>query len=170
MLIGMIACNESVKNEKPKVSSEIVQNTLLEKDMPYLEIKENQLKSSNGLSDKQKVQILYSTLKRGSKYIKQDTVTLMSHLTIISGDDINVSPLCYEYLEILVKQANDGIEWGLKTRDSIALANGLPLIKDKSSFLIDWAASSETMSNEGITDGSQWQVFMKAIEEYRQTK
>lgn len=159
LLFGLESCNnESVKNEKPKENSEILQTKLPEKDMPYLEIKESQLKSSDGLTDEQKMQILYSALKRSMKYIEQDSTTLMSHVLIKSGNEINISPLLFEYLEITVKQTNEGIKKALDFNYKGFKVN-------RSDLYIDWANTS-TMSNE-LVKGEHWKEVKKIILERR---
>ena len=147
---------------KNNTSSTITVNKLPEKDMPYLEVKESELKSTNPEEDKRKAQIAFSAYKRGIKYVILDTLNFELIYPIKSGDEINISPLLNEYMESHVYNSNIFIQTMFKEQPEHT-----ELLKQS----LITAHSKERRKNLTFVDGShlpEWSVFVGIIKKYRE--
>ena len=159
LIVILFSCKQQ---EKVNIPPEIIVDKLPEKDMPYLEVKESQLKSTNPEEDKRKAQILYSAYKRGIKYVILDTLNFELIYPIKSGDEINISPLLNEYIECNVYYSNKSIQKWFTEQ---------PEITEQLKQALKTRYAKEKPKNITFADGSymmDWSVFEKTIKKYRE--
>ena len=163
LIVLFIACEQNDNKTNTIIPPKIEITELAEKDMAYLDIDESMLKSTNPEEDKRKMQIVYSAYKRAHKYIKFDTTNNKLICKIKSGDEINISPLLYEYIKAVVYFGNKNQENAIKKH---------PEIKEELYKASKRAFNESDNENIKITNEylPEWSSFVEGIKKYREER
>lgn len=159
VVVFIYSCNTD--NEEYMSGKKVKIESITENNMPYLDINENDLKSTNLKSNILNAQISYSAFKRAMKFIEQDSISFLLKYQITSGKDINISPVLQDLIEGIIYFSNQGIEEAIKNNPELKEA----LKADGN--LIGGIETKDKMTNTAIPS---WERAKDIIDKYRGIK